>query len=148
MKVSAKSDWNLKQISAFLTSQVIPIRLSVIDGEFPTICSVWYSWDDDQQNFCCVSHQDSYLVRCLSANPRCAFEVAPNTPPYQGVRGKALVTLQHHQGEANLRQLLDRYLGDSNKGLRQWLLGRANEECLLLIRPTWLTAWDYASRMD
>ncbi len=148
MKLSAKSDWDWNQLTDFLESQVIPIRLSVIDGEFPTICSVWYLWDAEAGQICCVSHQDSYLVRCLTANPRCAFEVAPNEPPYQGVRGKAQVTLQHREGEATLKRLLDRYLGDSNQNLQRWLLSRAEEECLLVIKPTWLTAWDYARRMD
>ena len=40
--LSRKSAWNQKQLKEFLVSSKIPIRVSVLDGEYPLVCSVWF----------------------------------------------------------------------------------------------------------
>ena len=144
--ISSKSDWNAEQIKAFLEDHQIPIRISVMDGDYPLVCSVWFEYDAG--NLICVSHKDSKLALLLQEVGRCGFEIAPNDPPYRGVRGKADVTFHQNGVEKRLRSLIARYLGDTNKGLANWLLGRVAQEVEIVLNPIWITAWDYGGRMD
>ena len=125
----------------------MPIRLAVQDGDFPLVCSVWFLYDDQAQSILCASHESSYLIKLLKRNPKCAFEVAPNEPPYHGVRGKADVMLHQDQVGDLLNNLIQRYLGDSNDQLASWLLSRVEQEWVLELKPRWMTAWDYSARM-
>ena len=82
------------------------------------------------------------------ARGRCAFEIAPNEPPYQGVRGKAQVSSNRENAESTLLSLIDRYLGGTNKSLAKWLLSRVDDELEFVLTPTWVTSWDYGGRME
>ena len=90
----------------------------------------------------------SAILGYLREDPRCAFEVAPNDPPYCGVRGQAEATLSMDGAGALLERLIARYLGDTNPSLSKWLLSRAEEEWLIRLDPTWVSAWDYRGRMS
>lgn len=147
MKISASSAWDEQGIASFLEGATIPIRIAVQDGDFPLICSVWFRYDPSRQCIYCVSHKSSYLARLLTEVGRCAFEIAPNEPPYQGVRGKAEVSLHSDSAESMLRELIERYLEDTDSGLAKWLLGRAEDERVIELKPQWITAWDYSNRM-
>jgi uncharacterized protein YhbP (UPF0306 family) len=147
MKIPSSSAWSLPQISQFLSEQVIPIRLAVHDDGYPLICSVWFMWDAEAGELLCASHEGSYLVSRLQKNARIGFEVAPETPPYKGVRGKANVSLVREGVADVLPGLIDRYLADRNDSLAKWLLSRVDEEYLLRIKPGWITSWDYSARM-
>ncbi len=144
--ISDKSDWNASQMQSFLEDCRVPVRIAVMDGDYPLICSVWFEHDAGQ--IVCVSHKDSKLARLLRKEKRCGFEIAPNEPPYRGVRGKAEVIVQTDAVEARLRRLIDRYLGDTNSSLAKWLLGRVEDELAFCLSPVWVTAWDYGERMD
>lgn len=147
MKIPSSSAWSLSQIGQFLTGQVIPIRLAVFDDDYPLICSVWFIWDPETEELLCASHEGSYLVSKLKKNNRIGFEVAPEAPPYKGVRGKAKVSLVREGVADVLPRLIDRYLADRNDSLAKWLLSRVEEEYLLRIKPEWVTSWDYSARM-
>lgn len=144
--LSQKSAWSQDQLQQFLLSACIPIRISAIDGDYPFICSVWFEYTDGK--LLVVSHKDSKLARTLLREGRCAFEIAPNDPPYCGVRGKADVEAGEGDAEATLKRLIERYLGDTNQGLASWLLGRAADEVVFTLHPTWATSWDYGGRME
>lgn len=144
--ISKTSDWDTQQISLFLTDTTIPIRLAVIDGDTPLICSLWFAFD--QQQLVCVSHKDSKITRLLQDVGRCGFEVATNEAPYHGIRGKATVEVVANSPESRLRGLIEHYLGDTNQKLANWLLRRVDDECEIRLTPTWITAWDYSHRMD
>ena len=147
MNISSTSPWAQNAIDEFLESAVIPIRISVQDGDFPLICSVWFVYDESRQSLLCASHESSYLVKLLKQTPRCAFEIAPNEPPYCGVRGKADVELHRDNIDSLLPNLIERYLGDTSSKLASWLLGRIEQELVLELKPRWITAWDYSDRM-
>ncbi len=147
MKISSTSAWDQIGIANFLEAATIPIRIAVQDGDFPLICSVWFRYDRAQQRLFCVSHKASYLVKLLEQVGRCAFEIAPNEPPYRGVRGKAEVSLHANAAESLLRELIERYLDDTDSSLAKWLLGRVEDELVIELNPQWITAWDYSDRM-
>jgi hypothetical protein len=146
--ISSKSAWTLEAMETFLDGAVIPIRIAVLDGQFPLICSIWFYFDASTKQFVCASHERSKLIRVLEKVDRCGFEIATNDSPYRGIRGKAVATLSRANVSTSLHRLVDRYLGSTNAGLGQWLLSRVDEEYEIRLTPTWMTAWDYGQRMD
>ncbi len=148
MNLNKNSAWSESDVRAFLSSSTIPMRIATNTGSYPTLCSVWYLFDEQQGDLLCVSHEKSQLVSDLMVNQKCAFEIAPNDPPYFGVRGKAVVTLSKSKALETLTTLLPRYLGGTESGLAQWLIGRIEEEYVLRLSPVQLTSWDYRERMS
>jgi nitroimidazol reductase NimA-like FMN-containing flavoprotein (pyridoxamine 5'-phosphate oxidase superfamily) len=148
MLISKSSAWPKKKLLSYLEDTAIPIRLAASGEEFPSICSLWFAYDPARKLLICASHESSQLVKLLSKNAKCAFEVAPNDPPYKGVRGRGEVTLTRDGVDETLHTLISRYLGDSNNSLAKWLLSRAEQEYVLEIKPTWITSWDYGHRME
>ena len=126
--------------------QVIPLRLAFLtsDGS-PAVASHWYLYE--QGSVWCAVQQSSFVARCLAADPRCAFEVAGDEPPYRGVRGRGRAELVPERGEEVLRRLMARYLGDGSADLRRYLLARAATETAVRIEATKLSSWDYTERM-
>jgi hypothetical protein len=49
------------------------------------------------------------------------------SPPYRGVRGRGIATLNDDRGEEILRRLIERYLGDSSSRLASFLLARVEQ---------------------
>ena len=148
MKLSAKSAWDTPSIVHFLNDVTIPIRIAVNKGDSPVICSLWYAFDAEAEAFMCVSHESSHLIELLKQNYRCAFEVAPNDPPYHGVRGQGRASLTRAGAGDALKALTERYLGDTNQELARWLLDRAEQEYLIRLKPVWISSWDYGRRME
>ena len=147
MKVLDSSAWPEAQVIAYLRETTLPLRLACIgrDG-FPLINSLWFHFEANA--IWCAVHRDSVLARRFANDPRCGFELAPNHPPYLGIRGQGTVTLLPEVGGATLEQLIDRFLGDGDGRLRNWLLSRVDEEVAIRITPTWISSWDYRHRME
>ena len=112
---------------------------------FPVVLSLWFELEED--HILAVVHCDSRIAKRLAADPKCAFEVAPNDPPYRGVRGQAVARLESEGARALLERLLDRYLGTRDSRLGRFLLGRADEERVIRLVPRTLASWDYSARM-
>ncbi len=138
--------WSLDRVAEFLGEATIPLRLACVRGDgFPQVVSVWYRYRDGALQ--CVSHRNSYLVSLLRHDPKVGFEVAPNEPPYYGVRGRGTAALSP-LGEADaLEELLEQYLGGQDSRVAHWLLSRREEELLITITPSHLFSWDYRQRM-
>ena len=147
MDAELKGPWDKGQVQAYLREVRFPLRLACVGADgYPRVVSVWYQFDGQQLYG--ASHRSSQLVGLLQKSPRVGFEVAPNEPPYRGVRGQGIATLHEEGGGAMLEGLLQRYLGDTESGLARWLLSRAEEEMLISIRPERLFSWDYTDRMS
>ena len=144
--LSKKSAWNKQELQDFLVSSKIPIRISVLDDEYPLICSVWFEYLDEK--LVIVSHEDSKLAKTLLRQRKCGFEIATNDPPYKGVRGKADVVAEAEGSGDTLRRVIQRYLGGTNQKLASWLLSRVEHEVKFTLHPTWVTSWDYGERME
>lgn len=146
MSASLKGPWTREQIDAFLIAAHWPLRLACQGSDgFPRVVSVWFRLHQGRLES--VSHRDSALVRLLKQDPRVGFEVSPNQPPYHGVRGQGRVTLQPLGSADTLEQLVERYLGDRESRVGNWLLSRKPEEVLITLTPERLFSWDYRDRM-
>tara|TARA_R110002110_G_scaffold66978_1_gene182973 strand:- start:60474 stop:60917 length:444 start_codon:yes stop_codon:yes gene_type:complete len=147
MKLNPKSQWDENQIVAFLATSRIPIRLSFLNkANEPQICSLWYEYEDAA--LWSASHKNSFLINQLKHNSTVSFEISTNDYPYKGVRGKAEVELSRVNADRVLGKLIAKYLGDGNTALSSWLLGRADDEYVIRIKPTLVNSWDFSGRME
>lgn len=144
--IQRSGPWNESRVQQFLTETRIPMRLAAnTPSGFPVVLSLWFLPEGDE--LLAAVHRDARIAKRLGEDPRCAFEIAPNEPPYCGVRGKALASLESEGASALLERLLDRYLGSSDSTLGRFLLARAQEELLIRLRPLRIASWDYSRRM-
>jgi hypothetical protein len=145
--LSARSMWSVNRVDQFLSTYKAPLRLAVSTASgFPLICSLWFKYENER--ILCATTRNAKVVECISADPRCGFELAPNEPPYFGVRGQGIATISSDDSIELLGDLVDRYLGNRSTKFARWLLGREEEEVTISIEIQWATAWDYQQRMS
>lgn len=144
MKLSGP--WDDTQMGDFLRQARIPVRLGVTSpaGDGPLVVSLWFVWRDNA--LWCASTSDAAVVKALRQAPDCGFEVAGETPPYFGVRGQGRATVLD-DGDDLLRELYQRYGGDTDHPFAKWLLGRDAKECAIRVEPRRVMTWDYRERM-
>ncbi len=147
LPLCSTSAWTQAEIESYLEASKIPMRLACIeDSGFPLVCSLWYLYQDG-----CIwgaTHETAKVSKLLALNPKCAFEIAPNEMPYRGVRGQGVAKLLREEAADVLPRLINRFLGDSNRSLADWLLSRVDHEFAIQIEPQWITSWDFAQRMS
>jgi len=144
--VRLSGPWSAARVGAYLERSVLPLRLGCASPEgAPLVASLWYVWHE--QAIWCATRASARVAQLLWENPSCAFELAPDAPPYRGVRGQGRAELRPEDGEAVLRRLLKRYLGSEDVPLGRWLLGRPGVEVAVRIAPRWIASWDYGARM-
>lgn len=147
VQISDRSSWDGARIASFLGAYQGPLRIAANgrDG-FPLLCSLWFQYAGGR--LLCATQHDAKIARLLGEDERCGFEVAPNDPPYMGVRGRGRA-LMHSEGAGDLLgRLIDRYLDSRESELAGWLLKRADREVVIEIVPSWVSAWDYSGRMS
>jgi hypothetical protein len=144
METSGPWSWN--RIESYLRDTVVPARIACLSHTgWPIVLSLWYLCREG--SLWCASRSDARVVRRLREDPRCAFEVAPNEPPYYGVRGQGRATIEAARGVEILRALIVRYFGSEDSELARWLLSRSDAEVAIRIEPIRIASWDYRKRM-
>lgn len=136
------------EIENFLNRAKIPLRLSVItESGWPIILSLWFTYTDDHK-FLLATPEKAKVVRFLRRNPRCAFEISNDEPPYCGVRGQARARVIKSKGIKVLETLLQRYIRDGKKSpLGEKLLSREVQEVAIELTPINLYSWNFSDRM-
>jgi nitroimidazol reductase NimA-like FMN-containing flavoprotein (pyridoxamine 5'-phosphate oxidase superfamily) len=144
--VKPKGPWSNAEVQRFLEGAEIPVRLACngADGH-PLLVSLWFIPEDGV--LWCATQRDAAVASVLSRDPRCAFEVSVESPPYCGVRGKAIARLDDQRGEGVLRRLIQRYLGGFDSKLARFLLDRVAQETAICIEPETVVSWDFRERM-
>ena len=138
--------WSADQAERFLAESQLPLHLASNGRSgHPLMATLWYL-PLDGRLWCATPRAARVAVR-LEADPRCAFEVAEDTIPYRGVRGRAVAELYPERGEAILRSLIDRYLDGAGSPLARWLLARTEREVAIALDPVSLSTWDFSARM-
>ena len=134
-------------MARYLNDIKIPIRLACVsESGWPVTLSLWYLHENGQ--LYCATQASALTARYLEREPRCAFEVASDTPPYCGVRGQARAAILPERGIEVLTRLLTRYLGDTDNPLAQRLLSRKAPEVAIRLDPVHVTSWDFRGRMS
>ncbi|MFW2404874.1 MAG: pyridoxamine 5'-phosphate oxidase family protein [Gammaproteobacteria bacterium] len=145
-KIRSTSAWSGDEIDLFLLESSIPARLACLTPSgAPLVCSLWYLYEDGA--IWCATQKNAHIVSCFEQDLRCGFEVAPESPPYRGVRGQSRVSLHEELGADVLGRLIDRYLGTRESRFAQWLMRRQDDEVAIRVDPAWITAWDFTQRM-
>jgi nitroimidazol reductase NimA-like FMN-containing flavoprotein (pyridoxamine 5'-phosphate oxidase superfamily) len=138
--------WSWNRIEAYLRGTVVPVRVACLSHTgWPIVLSLWYLYRDGV--LWCASQSHARVIQRLQEDPRCAFEIAPNEPPYCGVRGQGRATLEATQGAEILRGLVARYLKSKDSELARWLFSRSDQEVAIRIEPVRIASWDYSKRM-
>lgn len=133
-------------VEIYLREAPIPLRLAcVTPSGWPMVLSLWYLYREGW--LYCATQKQAKVVAYLQQQPKCAFEVAADQPPYCGIRGQGLVTLDEELGADILQQLISRYLGRSDLPLAQKLLAASRNEIALIIEPVSLFKWNFSERM-
>ena len=137
---------NAVSLDKYYEETKIPLRLSCISkSSWPVVLSLWYLIEEG--SLYCATPQNARVVEYLLADPRCSFEVASDTPPYCGVRVKALATIDEKRGIEILERLLLRYLGDIDNSLAKNLLSRDVPEVAIRLVPQRIYTWNFSNRM-
>lgn len=138
--------WSLERIDAHLRETAVPLRLAcATPSGHPQLLSLWFLWQDGA--LWCATSRRARVVRLVERDARIGFEVAADAPPYRGVRGRGLATIDEGRGAEVLGLLLDRYQGGRETKLARWLLARAASEVAIRIEPIALASWDFSARM-
>ena len=133
-------------IQSYLQEIKIPLRLSCVDEQgWPVVLSLWFLYEDG--NFYCATPERARVVGYLRREPRCAFEVAADQPPYCGVRGRAVATIETESGLRTLERLLTRYVGGTENPLARKLLNRDEPEVAIRLKPQSFHTWNFSERM-
>lgn len=111
----------------------------------PLVLSLWFVPIDGP--LCCATRGDACIIDLLRGDPRCAFEIAADLPPYKGVRDQARATLDDDRGAQVLERLLHRYdVAPSNRSGRT-LLARVHDETAIHLVPQSIVSRDFTARM-
>lgn len=137
--------WTGAEIEAFLSAARMPLRLALMTDSGMLIVPVWFEYRAGRLVSC--SPQDSVLVGALRKRPEVGFDASTNEIPYRGVRGRGRARCSAASDKTALTRLLNRYIADTESGLSQWLLDRADNETVIEIEIEWLTSWDFSDRM-
>jgi hypothetical protein len=96
----------------------------------------------------CATQENAKIVKYLEKNPMCAFEIAPDTPPYRGIRGNGVATIRKDIGGKILNDLMGKYLKNQNSQLANFLRDNAENEVAIEINPKKNFSYDYSKRMS
>ena len=136
--------WTADQARTHLAEARIPVRLAS-SGTFPLVQSLWFLFEDDA--LWCATQADAVVARRLQREPRCGFEISADLPPYRGVRGTGIASIEPTAAATVLPRLIERYVGDEPTALSTWLLSRLDTEVAIRIGDLSITTWDYSGRM-
>ncbi len=143
--VRLSGPWSWPQVADYLRSTAIPVRLATVGQRGPLVQSMWFSFSD--ASLWCATQADSLLVRRLRRDARAGFEVAADSPPYRGVRGRATAQVEVERAAEVLDELISRYLDGTDGSLAHWLRSRVSSEVAVRLTPSTVYSWDFAERM-
>jgi hypothetical protein len=130
-----------------LEAQKIPIRLSCINSSgYPCVISLWFKVSNGK--ILCATRPTAKIVKYITKNNLCGFEIASDKSPYRGIRGNGVCEIKKNDGKKVLEILISKYLGTGNSELKDFLLQKAEDEIAIEIKPNKIFQYDYTKRMD
>ena len=133
-------------VKRYLDQTIIPMRFACnTPTGRPVVLSLWYIRLGN--TLYGATQSTARVVSYIEGEPRCAYEIASDLPPYCGIRGQGIAMVEPVRGAEILGLLINRYLVNRDTPLSQQLLGRAEREVAIRIEPTTLYQWDFGDRM-
>lgn len=86
-------------------------------------------------------------MRFLRSDSEIAVDISTNHPSYRDVRRNGTTKTSLDKSKAKLIALIERYFGDTDSTLAEWLLSDAREEIRIRVQPPEMHSWDYTDRM-
>ena len=140
-------DWTRERTEAFLDDQTIPVRLAThTPGGGLWMLSLWYRYCDGRLE--CATGTNAKVVEYLREAPVVAFEISTNDVPYRGVRGVGSASIDPDEDKTVLSSLIERYLGDTDSQLANYLLSPDRDEVRITIEIERAFTWDFSDRMS
>ena len=137
---------DLNDLDTYLDSSRIPLRLAcTTESGWPMAVSLWFKHQNGR--IFCATQKSARIVSYLQNDPRCAFEIAADLPPYCGLRGQAIASIDEKMGLEILEQLLVRYLSGTDNALGRNLLAKGKDEVAIILKPVNVYTWDFSGRM-
>ena len=137
----------LTEVKTYLEAANIPLRLACTTRSgWPVAVSLWFKHKNGK--LFCATQKSARVVAYLKNDPRCAFEVAADLPPYCGVCGQAIAHIDESNGLKILEQLLVRYLGGLDSELARSLIVKSENEVAIILKPVKIYTWDFSNRMQ
>jgi len=146
MTTTYRGTFDAAAVKGFIDAHPIPLKVSVLtESGWPVLCSLWVL--EEEGKLLLATKRSAKVVECLSRDPRCAFELSTEQPPYSGIRGRALASIDETRGKEVLDQVLLRYLGSLEVPLAKQLRADADEEVAIVLDLQMVYSWDYTKRM-
>lgn len=137
----------LADYESYLETTRIPLRLACsTESGWPMSVSLWFKHQNGE--LFCATQKSARVVSYLENDPRCAYEISSDLPPYCGVRGQAIARINEEIGGEILKGLLMRYLGSTDNVLGRTLLSKSNQEVAIILKPINFYIWDFSDRMQ
>jgi len=131
----------------YLRDIKIPIRIGCIDGNgLPRVVSMWFLYKDGV--LYCATSKFAKIVSWLEVHSKCGFEVAPDNPPYCGVRGTGSVEILDDPDKAMLKEIYLKYCKDTPNQFQNFLFSGGRIEVVLKITIERTMMWNFTRRME
>lgn len=138
--------WTASEVSSFLDETAVPLRLaSHTPSDDLWVVTLWYRFRDG--DLYCATSAQADIVRFVRRDPSVAFDVSTNDQPYKGVRGNGTAHVEPDPEKTVLRDLIERYVGDTDTSFAGRLLAEDREEVTIRIEPDRMYSWDFTARM-
>jgi nitroimidazol reductase NimA-like FMN-containing flavoprotein (pyridoxamine 5'-phosphate oxidase superfamily) len=70
-----------------LVNLVVPLRLTCVTSTgWPMIVPLWFIFLNDR--FYRATPENAKIIRYIKKDPKCAFDISTENPPYRGIRGQ------------------------------------------------------------
>ena len=136
-----------KKIEEIVSDKKIPIRIAYTKPNgSPGILSLWYVEVDGR--IYCATQKNAKITSFLKIRPICGFEIAADKPPYKGTRGEGVARIIEEKGEEILKLLIEKYLGQKESKLSNFLKKKSKSEVAIEITPKKIFKYDYTKRME
>jgi nitroimidazol reductase NimA-like FMN-containing flavoprotein (pyridoxamine 5'-phosphate oxidase superfamily) len=129
-----------------LVNLIVPLRLACLTHSgWPMVVPLWFVFLNDR--FYCATQENAKIISYLKKDPRCAFDISTENPPYRGIRGQGKTIINKDHSTEILEIVIQKYIQNKYKNLRKRLLTKREKEVAIEIIPIKKFYWDYTDRM-
>ena len=138
---------SLMALKIYLESVRIPLRLAcTTESGWPMAVSLWFKHQNGR--LFCATQTSARVVSYLQNDPRCAFEIAADLPPYCGCAVKRLPVLMKALAWRSWKNCWYVTWVARTTRWAESLLAKSDDEVAIILKPIRVFTWDFSSRMQ